>query len=294
LNFFTWRSAILKSDLQSTTKLVLLVISTYMDDHGGGAFPSTRTIANDASLSQKAVLTHVEKAQEAGFLIVFKKKQRGQDWALNHYKIAFPVKHAAEGGSAPSENQPDCEGAERGSAPFLQASETQAEQGLQSTENKVLNEGKHLLGEGAERRSKGAEPQDQKVLNDVQHNSPKNSPSNSPEKPSSGARENFKSSIPSDWQPSCETFEALTAMGVPGDFSFECLLEFKLYWRDDGRPKTSWNSAFHQKCLSDWRRSGAQWRINRCGTSESARVMAGLSDRSWADHLITKSEERRG
>lgn len=93
---FSWQSAVTKSELEGTTKLVLLVIGTYMNQHGDGAFPSYRTIAAGASLNRATVIRHVETAVSQGWL---KKKSRirfaGASGRLeadsNTYQIAFPV-----------------------------------------------------------------------------------------------------------------------------------------------------------------------------------------------------------
>ncbi|MCJ8032899.1 helix-turn-helix domain-containing protein, partial [Staphylococcus aureus] len=93
---FSWQSAVTKSDLEGTTKLVLLVIGTYMNQHGDGAFPSYRTIAAGTSLNRATVIRHVETAVSQGWL---KKKSRirfaGASGRLeadsNTYQIAFPV-----------------------------------------------------------------------------------------------------------------------------------------------------------------------------------------------------------
>ena len=87
--FFSWRSAFQKSDLPSTTKLVLFCISTYMNDHGGGCFPSIKTLMVDSSLSNTAVITHIKKAQDAGFLTVGSHGFSGQGWKRNEYHMAF-------------------------------------------------------------------------------------------------------------------------------------------------------------------------------------------------------------
>ena len=89
-NFFSWRSAFQKSELPSTTKLVLFCISTYMNDHGEGAYPNIETLMKDASLSNKAVITHIQNAQKAGFLSVNKHGFSGQKWRRNEYKISYP------------------------------------------------------------------------------------------------------------------------------------------------------------------------------------------------------------
>lgn len=93
---FSWQSAVTKSNLEGSTKLVLLVIGTYMNQHGDGAFPSYRTIAAGASLNRATVIRHVEIAVSQGWL---KKRSRVRvvggsgriEADSNTYQIAFPV-----------------------------------------------------------------------------------------------------------------------------------------------------------------------------------------------------------
>lgn len=89
-DFFSWRSSFQKSDLPATTKLVLFCISTYMNDHGEGAFPSIETLMQDTSLSNRAVITHIQKAKEAGFLRVSQHGFSGRNWKRNEYRISIP------------------------------------------------------------------------------------------------------------------------------------------------------------------------------------------------------------
>ncbi|MGR4895820.1 helix-turn-helix domain-containing protein [Stenotrophomonas sp. LARHCG68] len=65
---FSWQAAVTKSDLASSTKLVLLVIGTYMNQHGEGALPSYKRLASYASLNRATVIRHVELAVEQGWL----------------------------------------------------------------------------------------------------------------------------------------------------------------------------------------------------------------------------------
>ena len=93
---FSWQSAVTKSNLEGSTKLVLLVIGTYMNQHGDGAFPSYRTIAAGASLNRATVIRHVEIAVSQGWL---RKRSRVRvvggsgriEADSNTYQIAFPV-----------------------------------------------------------------------------------------------------------------------------------------------------------------------------------------------------------
>jgi hypothetical protein len=94
---WSWRNAILATKLQATTKHVLLVISTHMNDMGGGCYPSVKTIAELASLSERSVCTHIDIASEAGWLAVEKHGFNGLGWARHEYKALWP-----EGTESPS------------------------------------------------------------------------------------------------------------------------------------------------------------------------------------------------
>ena len=128
---WTWRHALLKSDLPATTRHVLLTISCFMNDVGGGCYPTQEQLAEATGLSDRAVRKHIDEAVEAGWLVKKEHGFRGQKWRNHEYEAAWPTQHVVGGVS---------EGEEPYSAP---------------------------LAEGAERHSEGAEPDDKKVRNDV-------------------------------------------------------------------------------------------------------------------------------
>jgi hypothetical protein len=109
---WTWRNAILKSDLAATTKHVLMVISVHMNDMGGGCYPSTKTIARLASLSERSVCTHIEIAELAGWLRVRRHGFGGQDWARNEYEPLWPQGTETSSTASQKGTEPLSEGAE--------------------------------------------------------------------------------------------------------------------------------------------------------------------------------------
>ena len=243
--FFTWRSAILKSELPSTTKLVLLVLSTYMDDHGSGAFPSMETMAADAGLSKRAVIKQIQIATDAGFIVVSKHGYGGQKWARNEYKIAFPSTKRGEPDSPPipekvvnDDHQLDQEGGELESPPLAE----------------VVND-----------VPKGGEPDDTKVVNQVHSISPLTSPLNSPVNPvgSEIQRDGIgaaSSSLPEDinkpfamfidWYPRDQFLGLLQRAGIPNTHPWEDdLLDFWLYRIAKGEKKNQ--AGWEQKFLQD-------------------------------------------
>lgn len=88
---FTWQSAVLDSDRESTTKLVLLAIGSFMNQHGTGAFPSLETLSAKTSLSKLTVMRHVKVAEESGWLCVKKRYTRNGDKDSNLYSIQYPI-----------------------------------------------------------------------------------------------------------------------------------------------------------------------------------------------------------
>ncbi|MBY5594133.1 helix-turn-helix domain-containing protein [Rhizobium leguminosarum] len=87
---WTWRQAILKTSLPATTKHVLLVISCHMNDMGEGCYPSTKTLGERCSLSERSVCSHIEDAEKAGWLAVQRHGFSGQKWARHEYMPSWP------------------------------------------------------------------------------------------------------------------------------------------------------------------------------------------------------------
>lgn len=71
---FTWRTAIARSDLRSTAKLVAFALSLFMSEAGDSCFPSHATLASHTSLSVSAVKQATKTLGEEGWLT----KQPGQ------------------------------------------------------------------------------------------------------------------------------------------------------------------------------------------------------------------------
>lgn len=90
--FFSWRQAILDSKLQPTTRHVLLTLSCHMNDAGESCYPSISLLCKETGLSNRAVITHLQKAADAGWIEVAKHGFAGQRWARNDYKMAWPYR----------------------------------------------------------------------------------------------------------------------------------------------------------------------------------------------------------
>jgi len=88
---FTWQSAVLKSDLTASEKLVLLVVGTFMNMHGDGAFPSYSQIASSSSLSRRKVIEAIGRAEELGWLRKVHRSRDNGSSTSNEYAVSFPI-----------------------------------------------------------------------------------------------------------------------------------------------------------------------------------------------------------
>jgi hypothetical protein len=96
-SYFTWRSAVMDSDLPSITRHILLTLSTYMNDHGDAVYPSLKTLENKTGLSRKTIIKHLNFANEKEFLVTSKKSYKGNTWKQNEYRMRFPKGGVYEG-----------------------------------------------------------------------------------------------------------------------------------------------------------------------------------------------------
>lgn len=122
-----WRQSIQKSDLQATTRHVLMNLSIYMDADGKSCFPTTLRQAQDTGLSEKSVITHIEKAVQAGFLKKAVRRRGGKGWASHEYEAMLP------GGTEPlsvPKHTADRHGTEPVSVPSDAATEREGSQAL--------------------------------------------------------------------------------------------------------------------------------------------------------------------
>ena len=89
-NVFSWRNAIQESDLEPTTRLVLFNLSLHMNEQGRSCYPTVDTQARETGLSRRAVITHLDRASDAGFIIKKPMGLAGQKWKNNQYIAAYP------------------------------------------------------------------------------------------------------------------------------------------------------------------------------------------------------------
>lgn len=87
---WTWRHAIIESDLPSTTRHVLLTLSCHISDSGRAAAVTVADLVTHTGLSKTAVMLHLKAAEKSGWLAVQKHGLAGVRWNTNEYKIMVP------------------------------------------------------------------------------------------------------------------------------------------------------------------------------------------------------------
>jgi hypothetical protein len=75
----------------STTRLVLFVLSLHMNQSGERCFPSQKLIAVRAGLTERSVRTHLGHAIRARWLQSTKRKRKGKAWYVNEYEATIPA-----------------------------------------------------------------------------------------------------------------------------------------------------------------------------------------------------------
>ncbi len=138
MKVWSWQQAIQEAELESTTKLVLFNLSIYMNLRGQNCFPSTKTQATDCSLSERAICTHLDKAEIAGYIKTKVHGYSGQKWKRHEYYPTVP-----------------------GGVLGFASDDSKGLEGYEAAERDALI---------------GTEPDDIKVLKDVQSNLPENIP----------------------------------------------------------------------------------------------------------------------
>lgn len=92
---FTWRSAVASKHgpKSPTTRHVLLTLSLYMSEKGDSCFPSIETLTEDTGLSRRAVLSHIKKAREDGWIDRKLLGMAGQKWRRSEYRATVPASY---------------------------------------------------------------------------------------------------------------------------------------------------------------------------------------------------------
>lgn len=87
---FTWRTAIIGSDLAPTTRHVLLTLSLHMSEAGNSCFPTVQTLCKETGLGKTTVIKQLKIAEECGWLIKQVHGYSGQGWRRHEYVAKCP------------------------------------------------------------------------------------------------------------------------------------------------------------------------------------------------------------
>ena len=90
MKIWDWRRIVEHSNVKPTTKLILLVLSNYMDENGQGAYPNVKTLAINLNLSERSIYRHINEAVASNLIIRKKRHLKGRQWSSNEYEISFP------------------------------------------------------------------------------------------------------------------------------------------------------------------------------------------------------------
>ena len=88
---WNWRHQVANSDLQATTKHVLLTLSLFVSDLGESVFPSVTKLAKYTSLSTKAVRQHLQIGHNAGWIVKAERHVESGRQTSNEYRLSRPV-----------------------------------------------------------------------------------------------------------------------------------------------------------------------------------------------------------
>jgi Helix-turn-helix domain len=164
----------------TSTRLVLFVLSLHMNKQGQNAFPAQKLIAARSGLSERSVRTHLAHAQRAGWLRVYQKPRKGKAWFVHEYVACIPDALAEFCTSKPWEEDPN-----------WQRAENSAGRNAESADKSPAN-GQHPAN-GAERpailaqRAAIVSVTPGKICRDARQGLPTNSSSNSSKNPPSNS-----------------------------------------------------------------------------------------------------------
>lgn len=101
--------------------------------------------------------------------------------------------------------------------------------------------------------------------------------------------------LPDNWQPSKDVYDVLRLANINIDFAQQQLPEFVLFWQENKRVNSSWNTKFLQHVKHHWARHHAlaspttqvtrhagQQPSAQPGTTRDRSLIEDLTDRSWA------------
>ncbi len=93
---WNWLQEVAKSDLPSTTKLVLHTLALHMDRAGQNCYPGLTTIAREASLARTSVRDHLRDAETSGWIRRDREQRDNGSWGRTTYLPTIPTYHVGQ------------------------------------------------------------------------------------------------------------------------------------------------------------------------------------------------------
>jgi len=209
---FQWRKMIAsESGPQPTTRHILLTLSIHMNEAGGSCYPSIRTLAGETGLSTRTICTHLEAAERGGWISRRMRQpgneggRSGQGWRRHQYSLSFPEKVLKE---------------------------------VQRVSSEGVETDSTRKAKGVEPLSKGVEPNDIKVLKEVQLRSSSRS-----SKRSSGPQKH-KTPLPQNYKPTDRHIDYAKSKGIPENQIEDLFEGFCIHHRKVGSKFVDWYAAW--------------------------------------------------
>lgn len=94
--------------------------------------------------------------------------------------------------------------------------------------------------------------------------------------------------ITADWQPNPAVYDVLEMANIERRFAEQLIPEFVLYWRESGKPQSSWSSKFLQFVKRQWARDNSPT-VDKPNGQNHSQPSTRLRNRSFVDDLTDRS-----
>jgi hypothetical protein len=229
-----WKHIAANPQLASTRRIVLLALAECHNKDTGQCNPSMARLHDMTGLKVHTIAAAIRDLEEAGLLNVFRTFGKGSSYQLATYAengTSAEMDTTAENGITPMPKTAQVPMPKTAYKPGTEPGRNQ-----ETTAQRVREEDKQPLG-----ASGGGE-------------GPHNGDSAKPKT----AR---AISMTDTWTPSEDCWRLVDKAGIPRDFAESMMGEFRLYWRDEGTRRKSWNATFLNRVKDQWARRKPSLRV---------------------------------
>lgn len=85
-----WRSAVFNSSLPASTRMALLALAEFANEHGSDCYPSKDAVARYSGQDEKTVRGRLRDAATAGWIEQHQRTGNGSGWARHSYILTLP------------------------------------------------------------------------------------------------------------------------------------------------------------------------------------------------------------